>query len=103
MSTLKAFDSLYDHLKISLTTDDVIGSCFACHIITNSEREAVQAAGTAGHKAAVLLDAVRRSIIIDPSSFETFLNILSSEAKYNSLVRQIRKLCNAVNSFTPIF
>ena len=88
---LKAFDSLYDLLRRSLTTADVIGECFANHIISTSERDAVEAAGTAGEKAAVLLDAVRRAIDISPANFGTFLTILSKEAKYTSLVEQLRE------------
>ena len=88
---LEAFDSLYDLLRNSLTTADVIGGCFANHIISSSERDEVQAAGTAGEKAAGLLDAVRRAIVISPANFDTFLTILSKEAKYTPLVKQLRE------------
>ena len=88
---LEAFDSLYDLLRSSLTTADVIGGCFANHIISSSERDAVEAAGTAREKAAALLDAVRRAIMIDPANFDTFLNILSKEAKYTPLVKRLRE------------
>ena len=88
---LEAFDSLYDRMRSSLTTADVIGGCFSYHIISNSERDEVQAAGTAGGKAAALLDAVRRSIVIDPANFNKFLDTLSNESKYTPLVKQLRE------------
>ena len=87
---LKAFDSMYDLMKSSLTTNDLIPGCYAKNLISNHEREDAEAAGTPGAKAAGLLDAVRKSIVIDSANFYAFLNILCKEAKYNPLDKQLR-------------
>ena len=88
---LKAFVGLYDLLQSTLTPEDVAGECFAKNIISSVEREEVQAAGARHNKMAALLGAVQRAIQLDQAAYYTFLNVLSKEAKYTSLVAQLRK------------
>ena len=88
---LKAFVSLYDHLQSILTPEDVAGGCFSNDIISSVELEEVQAAGARHNKMAALLGAVQRAIKLDKAAFYTFLEVLSKEAKYTSLVAQLRK------------
>ena len=88
---LDAFDSFYDVLESSLTPGDVTGSCFSEGIISNKDMQEVQAAGATYEKAGILLRAIRRSMITNPDTLDTFLRILSKEKKYCSLVKQICK------------
>ena len=87
----KAFDSLYDLLTRSLTAQDIIPGCFAEGLITTYERDAAQAAAVPSDKAAILLNCISKSLESDPAAFEKFLNTLSKEAKYNNLIKLLRK------------
>ena len=99
MSNLKAFDSLFADLESSLTPGDVTGSCFAEGIISHTDMQDVQAAGPTYEKARILLRAIRRSMVANPSSFNTFLSILSKEGSYRSLVERLCELTICLTRF----
>ena len=101
MSDLKAFDSLFADLESSLTPGDVTGSCFAEGIISHTDMQDVQAAGPTYEKARILLRAIRRSMVANPSSFDTFLSILSKEGSYRSLVERLCELTICLTRFPP--
>ena len=89
---LKTFDEFYDRLEDCISADDVTGGCFAKGIISYKERDVVQAASPTFKKNAELLSAVRKSILLKPSNFDTFLSILSKEKKYMVIVGEMSKL-----------
>lgn len=89
---LAAFDSFYAVLESTLTPGDVTGSCFSVGIISDRDMQEVQAAGPTYEKAGILLRAVRRSMIANTYTLDTFLDILSKEGTYYSLVVRICKL-----------
>lgn len=88
---LTTFVSLYDLLQSTLTPEDVAGGCFVESIITSVDLEEVQAAGSRNKRMAVLFDAIQRAIESDRAAFYTFLDVLSREAKYTTLVVHLRK------------
>ena len=89
----KVFDSFYDKLVKTLAPQYVAAGCYSKYIITCAELEDVQLTGrTQQQMNAVLLRAVKGSIIINPdTAFSTFLEVLSTEKKYDPLVKDIRK------------
>ena len=96
MSDLKAFDSLFADLESSLTPGDVTGSCFAEGIISHTDMQDVQAAGPTYEMARILLRAIRRSMVANPSSF---VSILSKEGSYRSLVERLCELTICLTRF----
>ena len=71
--------------------EDIITGCYAEGLITTYERDAAQAAAVPSDKAANLLNYIRKSLELYPAAFEKFLTILSKEARYNYLVKLLRK------------
>ena len=90
---LEVFDKQYDRLESCITSADITGACFASGIISSRERDIVQDTVVSFEKNAALLGAIRRSMVINPDTFYTLLDILNKEPKYNSLVEELRKLC----------
>ena len=93
--SVKVFDEFFETLVGTLEPADVTAGCFSKGIISFRKREEVEKLDRTqpSHQAiAVLLNAVRRSMISYPNNtFSAFLEVLSRERKYDQLVKDISK------------
>ena len=83
--------SFFAKLRENVNPDDISTHLFANDMITKSEKaELDNVTLTQQGRMDKLLAAVQRAISINPQMYETFLDILDQNARYSTLVKEMR-------------
>ena len=97
MEAESIFVRFYSKLRENVDPDEISGDLFATHVITKSEKAAVDIQMfTPQARMDKLLAAVQRAININAQNFETFLDVIGKEGRYPDLADEMRGNVNLV-------